>query len=352
MTDTFRIAIVSTNATDLLAVVDALASRPRTQVFDDLFSAAADVLRLRPDLLFLQQDDLTAADTAAVRLLRSLQPDLSVVLVCPRAREATLASRARDVGIGLLTEPFTVAEVAGLTAAVSERRAHDSLASMHDFARGVADEINNPLLAVSGHLQLLAQHLADDPDRRRQVESMRQGLRRIEASVDKLTLLSRAANGARRSDAVDLTALLRDIAATAADGPRLLSVPPTVTVRGDAGLLRAALTSLCDVGRALASAAAVAELELLPPSTQPVAVVRMALAGELLADWRLPRTFEPYYLNRILRGTAHGLDLFLVQAITEGHGGKALARRDAGQRVLLELHLPAATPPAAAAAVR
>lgn len=350
MTDAFRIAVVSTNATALVAMVEALAGSPQTQGFADLFTDAAAVLRFRPDALFLQQAGFSDADSAALRLLQSLLPGLAVVLVCPRAHEASLAGAAKDLGVVLLTEPFTLAELAGLTTAIEERRPHDAVESMHDLARGVADEINNPLLSVSGHLQLLAQHLADDPDRRRQVESMRQGLRRIQASVDKLTLLSRAANGARRSDAVDLAGLLREVTTTLADGPQLRAPPPVAWVRGDADLLRAALSSLCGVGRVLAAATADAELELL--ATPAGAVTRLALAGDLLADWRLPRSFEPYYLNRILRGTVHGLDLFLVQTITETHGGKALARRDRRQRVLLELHLPAVAPPAASTGVR
>jgi hypothetical protein len=74
------------------------------------------------------------------------------------------------------------------------------------------------------------------------------------------------------------------------------------------------------------------------------ATVRVRLlvdAGRLMA-WQLPRTFEPYYLSRILQGTPHGLSLFLIQLIAHRHGGRALARWAERGELGLELELPAA----------
>ena len=59
-----------------------------------------------------------------------------------------------------------------------------------------------------------------------------------------------------------------------------------------------------------------------------------------LPAWRLPRTFEPYYFSRVLRGTPQGLSLFLVQAIARSHGGRALARWEPDGSVSLRIELP------------
>jgi hypothetical protein len=68
--------------------------------------------------------------------------------------------------------------------------------------------------------------------------------------------------------------------------------------------------------------------------------LRMALRGPGLEDWRLPRTFEPYYLNRLLRGSSQGLSLFVVQTAVHAHGGQATARRLPDGSLAVDLLLP------------
>ena len=68
--------------------------------------------------------------------------------------------------------------------------------------------------------------------------------------------------------------------------------------------------------------------------------LRLQITGAGLEDWRLPRTFEPYYLNRLLRGSSQGLSLFLVQTAVHGHRGQATARRLPDASLALDLSLP------------
>jgi hypothetical protein len=76
----------------------------------------------------------------------------------------------------------------------------------------------------------------------------------------------------------------------------------------------------------------------LEPQT-PGVRLRLRLGGKAFAGFRLPRTFEPYYLNRVLRGSSHGLSLFLVQTVVHAHHGQALARRLPDGAIAIDLLL-------------
>ena len=70
--------------------------------------------------------------------------------------------------------------------------------------------------------------------------------------------------------------------------------------------------------------------------------IRIEAGGLRLGDWQLPKAFDPYSLQRVLRGTPHGLSLFLAQTVVHAHGGAATARRRPDGTVLLDLLLPRA----------
>ena len=65
--------------------------------------------------------------------------------------------------------------------------------------------------------------------------------------------------------------------------------------------------------------------------------------------WEMPpagqREIDPFdadAINRVLRGTTSGLDMFQAQVTVLAHRGEALARRLPGGSLLLDLVLPAA----------
>ena len=99
----------------------------------------------------------------------------------------------------------------------------------------------------------------------------------------------------------------------------------SVELEGDLDLVTGALFGLCQVGCELS------------PAREPVALqvdgvgtgvhLRMQVRNARLDAWELPKAFEPYHLNEILRGTTLGLNLFLVRLVTRAHGWDAFARR-------------------------
>jgi signal transduction histidine kinase len=342
-----RIGLAGIEDRRLLADVRALPMQPEVHTFDSIYGSTEAVVALRPDVLFAGVPDRSedASDlVGALRLLHSLLPEVAVVAVAAREREVALATACRRAGAWLLLLPYQPGELAcalHLALSRSDRPPDDVFL---DLARGFADEINNPLLFLMGHLQLLQTHL--DPvaarDQKEQLDSALVGAQRIQATVDRVRLLAQAAAGPRSTGPVDLHAeLLAALARlpTKTPQPVVLREPEggDFRVPGDVELLLPALDLLVRVASELAELGCSVHFTLT--RLDGAVRLRLSLSGAGLDDWRLPRTYEPYYLNRLLRGSSQGLSLFVVQAAVHGHRGQATARRLPDGTLALDLHL-------------
>jgi signal transduction histidine kinase len=340
-----RIALVGPTASGLAEVVRQLPTQPEVRSFLSLF-ADADALRsFQPEVLFLSATPDSAELLGAVRLLRQLCPGLVVVLAATADRELGLAPLANLLAAPFLALPATPGQVA---AAMEQARGggdrpHAEL--FLDLAHGIADEINNPLMFSSGHLQLLRAGLAPaERDRRDQIDAALAGLHRIQEAVDRLRLLTTAAQGPRRTQTVDLVTLFAPPqTASPAEGTTLASPRCSLLVSGDPEQLAAAAMALQRLLGNLRQAGFTADLVLEAHGGS--VRMRLSVAGPELAHWRLPLSFEPYYPNRFLRGRGHGLDLFLAQTVVLAHRGQASARRRPDGALQIEFILPAIAAP-------
>jgi signal transduction histidine kinase len=337
-----RIAVVGAGTDRLVSALRALPLAPDVAPFRSVFADSEPLTRFHPELLLLEPPEDVAAVAGAVRLLRHLLPGLAVLLVCERSEEVALASVAQQLG----ALPLVDWERPGrLVAALEQARAggrRPSLATFVDLAHGIADAINNPLQLVAGHLQLVRATLAEAKDAG-PVAAALAGVQRIQDTVDSLRAVAEAADGPGERVPVDVAGLLRDQleAARRTDltGPSLPATGAEFTL-GDRAQLQAATTALVRFAKGLADAGfAVAVDRVEGPRAVGCTVT---VTGEGLDGWLLPRAFEPYYPNRLLRGGNHGLDLFLAQAVTLGHGGQAQAQRQEHGRVLFSFALPRA----------
>lgn len=337
-----RIAIVGPTSDRLIQDLRALPLHPEVRRWATLCGDSEAVLQFQPDLLCLAFGPDAGEEVGALRMLRSLWPAIGVVLVTDAEHELRHAPLAARLGAQLL-----VPDAPGQLAAVLEQarlggdRPRPEV--FHDLARGVADEINNPLLFVAGHLQLLRGGFDPNAEagRRDQVEHALAGVRRIQASVDRLRLVAEAAHGPGRREPVDLAALLAAAVAarssdrahatlSIADGPHV--------VTGDPQQLRVAVLGLVQFADDLAvlGAACRVQLDTLPSGRR----LRLEASSGDMAAWQLPHSFEPYYPSRALRSPGLGLGLFLAQTVFLGHRGQATVQRLREGNVQFDFVLP------------
>ena len=301
------------------------------------------LMRFQPDLLLVQFGEAHDEDVGAVRLLQRLWPALRVGVITTTGTELASTPIATRLSARLIVYPDTP----GHLAAVLEQMLHGGDRPRPelfvDLAHGLADEINNPLLFVSGHLQLLraAFDAQTESGRRGQVDAALAGLQRIQASVDRLRRLSEAANGPQRRGAVDLAALIAHaVAQREADGNNASVTTPAgpQVVQGDRDQLELAILAIVRFADELAQ---IAQSHLQLAATEGALRLRVVARGQGLATWQLPNTFEPFYPQRLLRGQSNGLGLFLAQTVVLGHRGQATVRRLQDGALQLDFLLPA-----------
>lgn len=341
-----RIAVVGPVDERLVGELRQLPMRPEVRPLASLVGDTEVLMRLQPDLLLVQFDEEPGEDIGAVRLLQRLWPALRVAVVTTTGKELTFGPIATRISARLILYPDTP----GHLAAVLEQMLHGGDRPRPelfvDLAHGLADEINNPLLFVSGHLQLLRASLHGNTENgpRDQVDAALQGLKRIQTAVDRLRLLSEAANGPNRTEVVDLAALIAHAVAERQPDAEAASVSmpkgPQM-VDGDREQLALAVTAIVRFADELAQIVSQSQLEL--SGTDDVHRLRVIARGQGLATWQLPNTFEPFYPQRLLRGQSHGLGLFLAQTVILGHRGQATVRRLQDGALQLDFLLPAAS---------
>jgi signal transduction histidine kinase len=343
-----RVGLVGIESRHLAAELRALPSQPEVREFTSVYDDTEPLVALRPEVVFVGAPDDAAATTdliGALRVLRGLLPGLGLVVVAPGTREVALHEFCRRTGARHLRTPFQPGELANAfdQALAGSDRPRDDV--FLDLARGFADEINNPLLFLMGHLQLLQAQFdpATARSHRDQIESALAGAQRIQATVDRVRLLAQAAAGPRTTAPIDLLAELQAALQRQQPEPPM---PPVLcepddadfSIVGDADLLLPAIDLLVRAAAELHGLGCMVQFALW--RLQRGVRLRLSLRGIGLDDWRLPRTYEPYYLNRLLRGSSQGLSLFVVQAAVHSHRGQATARRQPDGSLAIDLQLP------------
>ena len=340
-----RIAVVGPVDDRLPGDLRGLPLHPEVRVAASLCADSEVLSRFQPDVLVIAFEPGAGEEVGALRLLRNLWPALAVVLVCRAEDEIANTPLAARLHAHLAIYPSSPGELAAAIEQARQNSDRPRAAVFVDLARGIADEINNPLMFVSGHLQLLRATFdtASDRDRRDQIAAAQHGLQAIASSVDRLRQLSQAANGPRRRETIDLGALVSAaVAAREHKEPPLATIAPapdTHLVQGDPEQLQAAITAVVQFADDLARLGAESQLvlEALPGGHR----LRLDAAGQSLALWQLPHTFEPYYPMRALRGHGYGLGLFLAQTVVLGHRGQATVRRQQDGSLQFDFALPA-----------
>ena len=342
-----RIGLAGIEDSRLQAELEALPRQLQVRSFSSVFQAIDGLLALDPDLLFVGLEDGANLDelTGALVLTKRLCPLVAFVLVAPSAREVELAALRQRIGADLLRLPHSRAEVARVVDAALFSGDRPRSEVFLDLLHGVADEINNPLQFLLGYLQLLQLQL-EGPDHRDamdQIAAAIDGAHRIKATVERLAGIEHAAAGPRRADPFDVRTALEASLKRRTSGratPTVVREPArgSFLVPGDPEILRPAFDGLA--AAALEFEEAGATVHCVVTRIDAAVRLRLSLRGDAFGDWQLPRTWEPYYLCRVLRGSAHGLSFFLLQTAVHAHRGQVTARRLPDAAIAIDIELP------------
>jgi two-component system sensor histidine kinase MtrB len=212
------------------------------------------------------------------------------------------------------------------------------------FVADVAHELRTPTTALVAEASLLRGHLDSLPaDARRTGELVVHDIGRLRALVEDLMELSRfdAAGEEVRVEPVDLTRLLRDVAA-ARHRDAVLEIPDgRVVVDSDPRRLERIIGNLLDNAREHAPGAVV-----VVRLTTDGDVVRIAVLdrGPGVPPDRLGRIFDRFYMADPSRRGGSGLGLAIAAEHATLLGGDLRARNRDGGGLEVELILPVTEP--------
>ena len=233
---------------------------------------------------------------------------------------------------------------------------HEKLSALGEMLAGLAHELNNPLASVLGNAELLSAglHEADDPEMRRLAEELADPI--AHEALRARELVRNLLQHARKPDmalrpvslnaALDVAVGLRSYAFAQA-GLRLeIDVQPDLWVVADVQRLQQTFLNIVNNAfDALAGRGSMLRISARSMGGQ----VEIVLAddGPGLAD--PSRVFDPFYTTKPI-GSGTGLGLAMVHRFVEEAGGSVEAANAPGGGAVFRLSLPAAAPPAEAAA--
>jgi len=208
------------------------------------------------------------------------------------------------------------------------------LAALGEMSAVLAHEIKNPLAAVKGHAQLLAEQVPGDDKRRKGVDRVLEGVLRLESIV--LQLLDFARSGVLRPEPTSPAALLREATDEVAPGRFAISTdgaPQSASL--DAGLMRRALVNV--LRNALQASP---DDSLIDASVRRVAstlVFAVRDHGPGIPETERERVFEPFVTTRI---QGAGLGLAVVRRVVALHGGEVRVEDAPGGGALVSIVIP------------
>ncbi|MDW8128946.1 MAG: PAS domain S-box protein [Bryobacterales bacterium] len=319
----------------------------------------------RQDLLGRSISDLlepAAARYLSDRIQRALGGETSAQFELPvRARDGRLVHL--DVSARLEFAGGKPAFIHGIARDVTERkrleeqlREAQKMEAIGALASGVAHEFNNLLTAILGYADLLQSQGAKQDLVREAAEVIRKAAERARQLAARL--LGMARRGKTQETAVDLHALLRELAALLSEAlPKNIELieryeAPMACTLGDPGQLHQAFLNLALNARDAMPGGGVLMLrtevvrlgpetyrDLGVPAPGPYVKVTVTDTGVGIAAEHLPHIFEPFFPTKA-RSRGTGMGLAMVHGIVKNHGGAVGVKSRPGQGSAFEVYLP------------
>ena len=305
------------------------------QVFTGLHEALVELRGLRPDSLWLDGQLLGTEDLGTLRLLRRLYPESRVALILG-SRKSKLGAVAAELGMGILSSPPQVRQILPLLQHQEEPQDVEQ-----ELIAGFADQLNNPLAALIGRLQLMRLSLPRNAaqDLRDNLDFAASSAERLRESLSKLTLLARRRSPNPRVQPLGATfiGLLSEF--PGAKAPNMSQ--GDVQVQADDELLLESFRCLLRVALDLGPGAG--PLRSSVGQVQDKAFLDLDLGDPLPLPCRISEILAPYRLNRLLHDPDLGLDLAVANSLLGSQGGSLEVKAGSGVLQGFRVKLPLAT---------
>jgi two-component system, OmpR family, sensor histidine kinase CreC len=223
-------------------------------------------------------------------------------------------------------------EIGDLGRAVEEmRRKLEGKAYVEQYVQSLTHEMKSPLAAIRGAAELLQEPLPEE-DRKRFAHNIQTQQQRLTETIDKLLALAEVEQHGwlQKHEPVGVAALLAEagegVSAKLAAAGLQLSVEvqdPKAIVRGEAFLLRQALSNLLD--NAIAFSPPGGKILLSSEVDNGMLEIRVTDQGPGIPDYAHDRVFERFYSLPRPGGEprSSGLGLPFVAEVARLHGGEA-----------------------------
>ena len=228
------------------------------------------------------------------------------------------------------------------------RQKLEGKAYVEQYVQSLTHEMKSPLAAIRGAAELLQEPLPE-AERQRFAHHIQTQQQRLTETIDKLLALAEVEQHGwlQKLEAVSIAELVKQagegVSAKLAAAGLTLSMQlhdVQATVRGDAFLLRQALSNLLD--NAIAFSPAGGKIVLASVLHNGLLEIRVQDQGPGIPDYAQPRVFERFYsLARPATGLrSSGLGLPFVREVARLHGGEAELSNLENGGALATLRLP------------
>jgi PAS domain S-box-containing protein len=221
-------------------------------------------------------------------------------------------------------------------------------AELDAFSYSVSHDLRAPLRGIDGFSQALLEDFGDQlgPEARHYLERVRAGTQHMGQLIDDLLRLSRVTRGSLTLEALDLTAMAREVVAELRQGEpdRVVEVrvEDGLAARGDPGLVRAVLQNLLGNAWKYTSKVAPARIALFrdprPEAGGALCVQDNGAGFDMTYVGKLFSAFQRLHSAGEFEGT--GIGLAIVQRVIRRHGGRVWAQGAVGQGASFFFTLP------------
>jgi light-regulated signal transduction histidine kinase (bacteriophytochrome) len=296
-------------------------SRALLNILEDADAERAGVLSTQRAVLNILEDadaereDLRATQRAVLNILEDYDEKLGVDQTNLELKREIVD---RKVAEEALRRAKTVAEAAN--------------GELEAFSYSVSHDLRAPLRAIDGFSLALSEDSADqlNAEGRQHLERIRAGVQRMGKLIDDLLQLAGVTRSEMRQEAVDLTALAREIAAelqaTDRDRDVTFAIGAGLTVHGDQRLLRIALVNLLSNAWKFTRSRPVARIELgsvVADGAIAYFVRDNGVGFDMAYGAKLFGAFQRLHASAEFEGT--GIGLATVRRIVARHGGRTWA---------------------------